>query len=231
MVDYYPAKVVIGLGWAVFFAGVFPAIAQSSIIPAACLPAEIAQSPRCLEALLSQGRDFTRQGDFAKALQLYQKAAQLSDRNPRIHSAIGFLHVHQHNYPAAIAAYQQAIALDPNNGRFHYALGFSLAHIGDNDGAERAYRRAIELNPYYPPAHLSLGIILTRKGLYRRALLSHGTALALQPDNPQIYEAIGAVYTELGQPSEAQLFFYRAGQLSRRPEQPPLRDREVMGYR
>lgn len=210
-----------------------PVSAQVAFIKPTC-SSEVGIQPtqECVNGMLGEGRALVSRGDFAGALTLYQKAAQVGTSNARVFSAIGFLQVRQNDFSGAVVAYQKAIALDPSNSRFHYALGFSLAHLGDNEGAAKAYRRVIELAPSNVEAYLSLGIVLSRQGDYRRALFAYATALALQPKNPQIYQAIGATYHDLGKYQEANAFFERAGQLSY-SSNPPLNGAEsgLIGYR
>jgi Flp pilus assembly protein TadD len=229
-------RVLLQVGFAVlcswFQVGMVPAAAQTAFSPTACAQEQgVLPSQDCVNSILIEGRVLVGNGDFAGALVLYQKVAQVAQGNPRVYSAIGFLQVRQNDFQAAVMAYQKAITLDPRNSRFYYALGFSLAHLGDNDGAEKAYRRTIDLAPNDANAYLSLGIILTRKGQYQRALLAHVTALTLQPNNPQIYRAIGAVYMELGKYQEANTFFERAGQLSYRPMSLNKSENGLIGYR
>ncbi|HEY9846007.1 MAG TPA: tetratricopeptide repeat protein, partial [Candidatus Caenarcaniphilales bacterium] len=134
----------------------YPALVQQTL-----------QANQALSNLLNQGHQLVSRGSWADALQVYEQAAQLDGKNPRIFSAIGYVQARQENFEQAARAYQSAIDLEPENADFYYALGYSLGHLGDDPGAAAAYRRASQLNPKNIAAYEGLGIILTRQQDYR----------------------------------------------------------------
>lgn len=124
-----------------------------------------------VSTLMQEGRRLVEAGNYAQALAIYQQLLQSESRNPRVHSAIGYLYAQQGQFAEAARAYQRAIELDQQNADFYYALGYSLGMMGENHGAAAAYRQAIRLNNRNAQSYEGLAVILARMGdpkaLYR----------------------------------------------------------------
>jgi len=146
-----------------------------------------------LNDLLKQARELADRGDYPGAIALYERAAQLEPKNPRIFSGIGYLQAIQENYPAAVTAYQQAIALSPRNPDFHYALGYSLARLGDYPNALAAYQAAVALKRNHVKAHLGIASVQLLQQNYDQALATYRQVLTIDARNQTAYEAIGSI--------------------------------------
>ncbi len=178
--------------------------AQGLVAPSIGAPASRPyQTNQQLNQLLEEGRKLVDARDFSDAIALYQQAAILEPKNPRIFSGIGYLQARQGNFPAAAAAYRQAVALAPKNAQFQYGLGYSLGKLGDNAGAAAAYLRTVQLNHKDINAFLGLGVVLFREGKYNDALRIYQNVVAITPNNARAYELRGAIFRQQGHSKEA----------------------------
>jgi len=87
---------------AVVFTAVNPQIVLSTEILAQANP----ETQPNLNELLRKGRELVDSGQIAQAIALYQQAARLDGKNPRIYSGIGYLEARQGNFQAAAESYQ-----------------------------------------------------------------------------------------------------------------------------
>lgn len=174
------------------------------------------QMSQHVNRLLEEGRHLVTVGDDSGAIYLYQQAANLEPKNPRIFSGIGYLQARQGNFSAAASAYLKAVALAPKNADFQYALGYTLGNLGNNNGAVKAYRRAIQLNRKNINAYLGLGVVMLRQGKYKDALWAYQKAVAIAPNSARAYELKGAVFMKQKRSKEAIAALNRARDLYQR---------------
>lgn len=187
-------------------------VAPSTVAP----PSRPYQTSQPLNQLLQQGRKLVDAGYFADAIALYQQAATLEPKNPRIFAGIGYLEARRRNFPAAAAAYRQAVVLAPKDAHFQYALGYSMANLGDNVGAAAAYLRAVQLNHKDINAYLGLGVVMFRQGKYNDALMACQRVVAITPNNARAYELRGIIFGQQGHSKEAIAALSHARDLYRR---------------
>jgi len=104
--------------------------------------------PRNLKALLLLGKFHTQQKDYGKALEAYQKAADLNPNLPGLFFNLGFLYAAVDDYALAESSFARAIELSPPY--LDQAL-FNLAVVQDKQGKRDAslqsLRKAMEINP------------------------------------------------------------------------------------
>lgn len=97
------------------------------------------------------------------AIENYQKAVQIDERDPTLHAALATLLLAQNRVPEAAKQAEAAFALQPNSppilvlaGKIDFANGNTLR-------AEERARQAIAAEPAYLPAHELLGKILWKR--------------------------------------------------------------------
>jgi Flp pilus assembly protein TadD len=171
---------------------------------------EIVSKNSQVNELLRQGRQLVKNGDYADAIAVYERAAALDGNNAKIFSGIGFLQTRQGDYNAAAQAYQKALSLDPGNPDFFHALGYSLANSGDYDNAATAYYYAIQIEPKNVQHYLGLGVVLLRQQNYTKAGEVYQWVLALDPNNQQAHEIMGKALIEQNKSGEALDFLQKA---------------------
>jgi len=206
---YQPKSFVVSVLLLGCFITTIPAVAQAGVLVAQANNSELKQ-------LLEEGRRLVGNGDYNGAIAIYQQAATIDPRNPKIHSGIGYLYTQQGNFPSALAAYQRAISLDSNNSDFYYAVGYIKGNMGDMPGAKEAYRRAIQLNRGSVNAYLGLGLTQAQLGDYEAAMWAYEQAMNLDKNNPRTYELMGSMFKQRRQTKQASSVLQKARDLYQR---------------
>jgi superkiller protein 3 len=108
----------------------------------------VSADPENLKALLLLGKVHTAGKQYGKALQAYQKAADLSPEMPGLFFNLGFLYAAKNDYDLAEESFARAIELSPP---FLDQALFNLAVVQDKLGKREAsvesLRKALEANP------------------------------------------------------------------------------------
>ncbi|HJS23544.1 MAG TPA: transglutaminase domain-containing protein [Pyrinomonadaceae bacterium] len=97
-------------------------------------------------ANLALGEIYLENGRYARALQLFSKAAQLDKESATPHILLATVHRKQFRWTAALNAAQQAIALEPDAGQAHYQRACALARLRRIKEAMAALEKAVELD-------------------------------------------------------------------------------------
>jgi Flp pilus assembly protein TadD len=124
------------------------------------------------------GSAFDRTGRFAQAETHYQKALNLSPKDPKIWNDAGYSYYLQGRWTDAERALNTAARLAPEDERIRTNLGLTLAAQGRTQEAlpllSRTSGEAI--------GHANLGYLLAATGQLDLARQQYETALALRPD-------------------------------------------------
>ena len=136
-----------------------------------------------LERLLSEGEDTLREGDYEKAAQIFQSAAQKAPKDPRPYVALGRIHFLQSKTEDSLSDLQSAIKLGPNFAPAHFEMGMTLMTLGKLDQAAVALQRAVELDPSRAQYHYQLGQLKMSSGSEEAATSEFSRALQLDPQN------------------------------------------------
>lgn len=131
-----------------------------------------------LDALIIQGNGCEDRGDYAEALEIYQRAVALSPDSVRAQLNLGNAHSKSGQLSHAIACYRRAVALRPDWLPPHLNLGALLLRTSDGAGAEASYRNAVRLAPDSAEAWIGLGCALDDQSADAEATLRMALALA-----------------------------------------------------
>ena len=130
-----------------------------------------------------------------------EKAVVCSPDDSRIHSALSWIQLLQHNYQPAEAHAEKAIALNPNDTEAVHTMGCVLSVIGRHEEAMTWHYKAMRLNPFYPPNYdEERANALYLLGRYDEA------AKAFEATDQRAhwaYAYLGACYAQLGRIDEA----------------------------
>ncbi len=152
-----------------------------------------------------QWTDLTLVEARERALSLAKKAVELDDSSPQIYWALGYVHVHRHEFAEAERAAKQTVDISPNYAD-GYALRANIANYrGKSDDAVDFINKAMERDPYHSYQYLStlglsyylLGKFEDSVAVLRRAIDRNENAL-----NPRLY--LAAVYVQLGRLDDAE---------------------------
>jgi adenylate cyclase len=82
------------------------------------------------------------------AIDSARRAAELDDRDPWAHLALGYVAFVRRQTEESVAQFRRAIELNPNFAAGHGYLGYPLAFAGQSDEAIASMLLAIRLSPY-----------------------------------------------------------------------------------
>jgi tetratricopeptide (TPR) repeat protein len=112
------------------------------------------------------GNTLAHLGDINEALIYYQRAIELSPRDPTYWQALARFSI-KYEYDIemyALEAMRQALLLNPEDAVSLDLMGQIYIRLDDTYTAERFLVRSLEVDPNYAPAHLHLGFVHLLRG-------------------------------------------------------------------
>lgn len=166
---------------------------------------------------------YLREGQVRKALELYQRIAELDPGNVTILSKLAELYAKEGMMEEAVSQLHKAAEtalkarketeakrffkrmaeLDPTSFKAHYGLARLLAQMEAYDEAVEALRLAERADPTSPLAPAFLGEILRLRGELSEAEAALRRALQLNPRGVEARLELGRIYLEQGRVEEA----------------------------
>jgi tetratricopeptide (TPR) repeat protein len=154
------------------------------------------------ELYYSLGNAYSRQKEYEKASQKYQKAiAQpiLSPLKLGAYNNLGNLLMEVGELNIAKEAYEKAIQIDPSFTIGYYNLGMIYKALNRIDEAIAAYQQAINIDPHYASAYQNLGVIFYKIGNLSESIKAFKMAIALHDtQNPAEAEKLRQGVREIG---------------------------------
>jgi len=99
------------------------------------------------EVFVAQGALWETTGDFAKAMDSYNRAVQAEPNNAAALASVARLQLRQQNFPQASAAFEKAIQASPKDSALLNDYGMTRAKMGDIAGADQAITQALANSP------------------------------------------------------------------------------------
>jgi tetratricopeptide (TPR) repeat protein len=84
---------------------------------------------------------------FARAIELYRRAAESEPDRPELHASLGFMLAQVQDFEGAVASFRRALALDPRAPLTCGGLGDAYLKMKRFDEAVDAFRKMVELQP------------------------------------------------------------------------------------
>ena len=200
------------------------AIAPSPVIPTSADRKE-SQKYRQL------GLKSRQQGNYTKAIQFLEKAANLDPSNLSGQILLGWtLHLAEKETEAT-EVLQKVLEQDANNLQALNALGIVYLVSGNLENAVKTHQKAVSLNPKNEIAHYNLALAYQRLQKWDLALIHANQATQLEPNNPHTWVAIALVYWDKGDKNQAKKMYNRAINLDSRYRQSAfLSDLKLAGF-
>ncbi|MDQ8197023.1 tetratricopeptide repeat protein [Pelagicoccus enzymogenes] len=124
---------------------------QEPIKAAACYEKILSDFPRFHPALNNLAYIYSSKlGDLDRALELAERARDLSPSNPDVADTLGWILAKQGKYSWASSLLAEAASKLPNNAEVHYHLGFCRYMLGLEESAAQSLGRALELADSFP---------------------------------------------------------------------------------
>lgn len=106
---------------------------------------------------------YVRQGMFANAVSLFEKAAEVNPSDPRLYNFLGVCSRQLSRFDLAIGYYLNALKLDPGDEGLHFNLSVAYAHNGRPEMARRELEEALRIKPEFPEAREALENLLAER--------------------------------------------------------------------
>jgi len=94
-----------------------------------------------------KGDDLSRKGQYAEAIQAYQKALDANSKNTRALRGLGWAYIEIGSAVQASEHFQRAVMLESMNAEAHYGLGLAYEQLGRREQAINEYQTYIGLAP------------------------------------------------------------------------------------
>ncbi len=135
------------------------------------------------------------------ALAEFQKAHELSPKEPTSLFWIGFIYLQQRHYQEALQPTLDAVALRPNMADGHLNLGNIYDGLKQYPEATREFETAIKLEPKMPrlaDAYYNLGSLDLKMDRKAEALAAFQKAVAIAPGDSYAQDGLGYAYQITG---------------------------------
>ena len=157
-----------------------------------------ATDPEAAAELLGRAFQAQMNGDFARAIDLYQRSIAACP-TAEAHTFLGWTYSFQGRLEDAIEECRKAIAVDPTFGNPYNDIGAYLIEMGRLDEAipwlERATRATRYESPHFP--RLNLARVYLAREMYSRALEQFQAVVDLKPDHEAAQRAVAAIRRKL----------------------------------
>jgi len=166
------------------------------------------------EEWLDKGNEFAEHGNYKKALEAYDKAAEINPQYVAAWHGKGFALGRLGRYQEALEAYDKAAEINPQYAEAWIGKGNALGKLERYQEAIEAYRKATDLKPKDAIAHSNLGEFLLEVGDIEGASGEVETALELNKDSSKALSLEGRIYIEQRSYKAARRSFKKAISLS-----------------
>ncbi|MDQ7788076.1 MAG: tetratricopeptide repeat protein [Thermodesulfovibrionales bacterium] len=95
--------------------------------------------PETADEFITLAFTYTKQGQYAKAIDAYRQALQRGPQSASLYNKLGAAHLINGNYSSACEAFEKAWALDPQDPVTYYNLGITNALMGEKNTAYEYY--------------------------------------------------------------------------------------------
>jgi serine/threonine protein kinase/tetratricopeptide (TPR) repeat protein len=168
-----------------------------------------ALNPDSVSVRLASGLLNYSTGEYAKALEDYQRVQDLEPRNIDVILRIASVYDAENLPQRAIENYRKAINLDPNYYRSYSYFGAFWYRRGNYPEAAAQFKNAVDHAPGVYEAYTNLGGVLVDMGRDAEAEQALRKSLDLH-ETPSALNAIGATLAYEGRDAEAITYYQRA---------------------
>ena len=97
------------------------------------------------EIILHQAHEIRDQGDYLKALEIYDQVLEIDPRHAQAHHNKGDIYDLMGKYEDAVACYDSALECDPFNAETWYNKGVTLSKMGCPDDSAECIHNGVYL--------------------------------------------------------------------------------------
>lgn len=144
--------------------------------------------PKFFDQLLDIGNSNIKNGDYHKAIRLFDAAFEIDSKDPYVFAHKGFALDCLGKYEEAIVCYDEALKMISQSTQYSDLVvwiqngkGLVYDHLGRYEQAIACYDEALGSDPNYVNSLVSKGIILSKLGKNEEAVKLYDKALELEP--------------------------------------------------
>ncbi|MGH9731786.1 MAG: DUF3857 domain-containing protein [Candidatus Acidiferrales bacterium] len=167
--------------------------------------------------LMESGTAALKNGNNAKALQLFQTAAQINPQQKNVWRALGLAQLGLGKYADAATAFQKQLAANPADDTVNNLFGIALYDEKKYDDAAAVFKKQLALKPLDPNAYAYLGAVYIDQKRFDAAVVQLEKAVVLDPQNAAVQLRLGQAYLGIGKTDAALGAFDKAASLSPSP--------------
>jgi Tfp pilus assembly protein PilF len=160
--------------------------------------------------LVTLGRHFQEQGEFAQAEDSFKKAIEHDPKNDILYTELGSFYTDQAKRSQAEDAFKKALELNPKNDATYISLGWLYRDQGKFPLAENTFKKALELNPKNYYAYSGLASLYRQPDQLPQAEEFYKKAVELDPENDRSFFALGRTYLNQGKFRQAEDSYRKA---------------------
>jgi tetratricopeptide (TPR) repeat protein len=155
-----------------------------------------------------------------EAFRAYQKASELTPKDPEPHLSAALLHERRKEFSDAEAEYKQVLAIDPRSTEAAISLTNIYMKSGRLGDAEPLLRRLSRERPDDAAIHLQLGRVLAALDRKDDAIAEFQTAVKLAPGDSEAQRDLADLYASAGKNDLAEAAYRTA--VAAHPNDPEL---------
>ncbi len=149
-------------------------------------------------AYVNEGVDLSREGDYQKAIESYQRALDLyQGDDPQIEARIlvnlGAAYGRQGDYAREIEYNLQALQSNPGHVQAYNNLILAYAMTGEKEKALEYGRTVMEIDPFNADGYNNLGVLFAREGDMKKAAEYFREALRVNPGHVRARENMNKI--------------------------------------
>ncbi len=162
------------------------------------------------EALVTDGRVKLARGELDKAIQAFEKAANIYERVPMILHQLGLAYLYKGDTGKAVQNFNSAVAADLSYAPSVLALAEMSMAKGDFGAATTSLNQLIQRRPELEQPYLLVAQAHLQQKQYDEAAALYRRVIELFPKNPEPYHFLGSVLVVQKKTDEARAAFEKA---------------------
>jgi tetratricopeptide (TPR) repeat protein len=143
--------------------------------------------PKTSAMFSNRGYVRSRVGDVKGAVEDFDKAIEMDEKNVEAFSGRGYLRLYDGDQSEAMADFNRALAISPHDTSALCGRGQANANMGNEKEALADFNLAIKLDPSNAPSYIFRGYHLERHGDQPRAIADFDQTIKLDPTNALAY--------------------------------------------
>jgi tetratricopeptide (TPR) repeat protein len=174
------------------------AMVDKSISALAADPWEPKPTIHDIHLNLADGLKSFEQGDYATAIEAFQKCVDLDPTYQDAYAGLGGSYASLGQHARAIEAFRKVLDINPNHPETHYNLGCIYQDLGRYEDALTSYRAAAAARPDYALAYCKIGALALGFDRYKESAEALERAIELDPNLPDGLYNLASAYLHLG---------------------------------